>query len=659
MGIVDEDIPRVRAATDFVALVSEHLAVRRVGTRWVGLCPFHTEKTPSFYVNAAEGLYHCFGCQASGDVITFVREVEHLDFVEAVEKLAARAGITLRYDDEATGRDHSQRARIYEAVARAVEWYHAQLIDAPGAAAARRYLRAERGYDGEVVRRYRLGWAPDGWEPLRRALRLPQAALVDAGLGSLDEQGRYRDFFRSRLLFPIFDPSDRPIGAGGRSLPGGRPPKYKNTTGTAVYDKSSVLYGLNWAKRAIVAGDRVVVCEGYTDVIGLQRAGVEEAVATCGTALADGHLRLLTKFAQRVVLAYDADVAGQAAAERIQDWERRYGVDVRVAALPAGDDPADVARRDPALLQRAIAEAQPLVGFQLARHFGRADLASPEGRVRAARGALAVLPEGLDPLVRDQYLMEIAERTRIPPDELRRLRAAPAEAHRQPEAARSRRSGAGQRAVPNRPPEEEHRPLRGPGGRGQPPTSGGTGGTAGTGGTGGTPRPAPQRPMPASEMEALALAVHQPGDVADRLERCLLSHPLARAVYDQLARSDTLAAAVETSPPEVGRLLAELAVTEPESSADDVMVRVVELAGQRAVAELQAELRAAASEDVPAYVDNIAWLKLAVEALRPASPSEAATASEAERRLVAWLVARQSPGPVDAGEAAEPTGPSG
>ncbi|MHB8505256.1 MAG: DNA primase, partial [Acidimicrobiales bacterium] len=423
MGIVDEDIARVRAATDFVALVSEHLALRRVGTRWVGLCPFHTERTPSLYVNAAEGLYHCFGCQASGDVITFVREVEHLDFVEAVEKLAARAGVTLRYDDEATSRDHQRRARIYETVARAVEWYHGQLLEAPEAAAARRYLRSERGYDGELVRRYRLGWAPDGWEPLRRALRLTQPALVDAGLGSLDEQGRYRDFFRARLLFPIFDPSDRPIGAGGRTLPGGRPPKYKNTTGTAVYDKSSVLYGLNWAKRAIVAGDRVVVCEGYTDVIGLQRAGVEEAVATCGTALADGHIRLLTKFAHRIVLAYDADTAGQAAADRVQDWERRHGVDVRVAALPPGEDPADVARRDPQLLERAIAEARPLVAFQLARHFERADLDTPEGRVRAARGALAVVPEGLDPLVRDQYLMEVADRTRIPPDDLRRLPA--------------------------------------------------------------------------------------------------------------------------------------------------------------------------------------------------------------------------------------------
>ncbi|HET9071587.1 MAG TPA: DNA primase [Acidimicrobiales bacterium] len=655
MGIVDEDIARVRAATDFVALASEHLALRRVGTRWVGLCPFHTESTPSFYVNAQEGLYHCFGCQASGDVITFVRELEQLDFVEAVEKLAGRAGITLRYDDETTSRDHQRRARVYDTVARAVEWYHARLLEAPDAAAARRYLRVERAYDGDLVRRYKLGWAPDGWEPLLRALKLPKGALVDAGLGSLDEQGRYRDFFRARLLFPIFDPSGRPIGAGGRMLPGGRPPKYKNTTGTAVYDKSSVLYGLNWAKKAIVARNRVVVCEGYTDVIGLQRAGVEEAVATCGTALADGHIRLLTKFAPRIVLAYDADAAGQAAAERVHEWERRFEVDIRVAAFPAGEDPADVARRDPEGLQRAVGDARPLVGFQLRRHFERADLASAEGRVRAAQAALGLIAAHPDPLVRDQYLMEVADRCRVPPDDLRRLAAdlgrrpaspgpggggaggrrrdggggASGGRVARPAARPGARAGGGaEREVPNRPDE--------------PSSPDEPGGGSRSGGPGGPPagRPAPTRPLPAPERAALVLAVQQPGDVADRLERVLLSHPLALAVFDALVACETLQEAIDAADPPVAALLTELAVSEPESSVDDVMTRVMELAGRRAAEELQAEIRAADPAEVAAWVANLNWLLLALEELRPPPPADPEAARTAEQRLLAWLVAR-------------------
>ncbi len=425
MGIVDEDIARVRSSTDFVAVASEHMGLRRVGSRWVGLCPFHNEKTPSFSVNAELGFYYCFGCGAKGDVITFVRELEHLDFVEAVEKLAARAGVALRYDDQIAGRDHQRRARLHETLERAIDWYHERLLAAPDGAAARGYLRRQRGYDGDVVRRYRLGWAPEGRDELVRSLGVPASALVDAGLAAVDESGRYTDFFRGRLLFPIFEAGGRPVGAGGRLLPGGRGPKYKNTPSTAVYDKSRVLYGLNWAKKTVVAAGRVVVCEGYTDVIGLQRAGIGEAVATCGTALAEGHIRLLKNFATQIVLAYDADAAGQAAAERLYEWERRFDVDIRVAVLPPGADPADLAQRDPDALAAAVAQAQPYLGFQLDRLFGRADLRAPEGRARAATDAVALVIEHPNALIRDQYLMLVADRCRLEPDRLRQMARAP------------------------------------------------------------------------------------------------------------------------------------------------------------------------------------------------------------------------------------------
>ena len=224
MGIPDEEVAQVRAATDIVALISEHAALKKVGRRWSGLCPFHTEKTPSFSVNAEEGFYYCFGCQESGDAISFVRAMDHLDFVDAVRFLADRAGITL-HEDQEMGRDHKRRSELLAAMEQAVEWYHQRLLKAPDAGPARDYLRS-RGYDGDVVRRFRLGWAPDEWDALAKALRLPDKVLSDSGLGFINRRGRAQDFFRGRVLFPICDPSGRPVALGGRVLPPrpGQPP---------------------------------------------------------------------------------------------------------------------------------------------------------------------------------------------------------------------------------------------------------------------------------------------------------------------------------------------------------------------------------------------------------------------------------------------------
>ena len=614
MGIVDEDIARVRAATDFVALASEHVALRRVGLRWTALCPFHVEKSPSFSLNAEEGLYYCFGCGAKGDVITFVRELEHLDFAEAVEKLARAGGVTLHYDDEATGRDHQRRTRVYDTVAQAMAWYHAQLLDGRESSPARHYLRTERGYDSEVVRRYQLGWAPEGWDRLLRSLKLPRAALVDAGLAQVNEQGRYADFFRGRLLFPIFEAGGRAIGAGGRILPGGRGPKYKNTPGTPVYDKSNVVYGLNWAKQAIVQRGQIVMCEGYTDVIGLQRAGVEEAVATCGTALADGHIRLITKFARRIVLAYDADAAGQAAAERYYAWEQRYGVEIRVAALPEGDDPAEVARRDPAALGTAIREARPFLSFQLERLFERSDLTAPEGRVRAAAAAMGLVAAHPNELVRDQYLMEVADRCRVAPERLRSLPApgAPrASSDAEPGRSPAGRSGSGRR-------ERD-------GGDGQPAVA-----------------------IPGPELEALRLAVHRPEEVADRIVVWLFGHPLSRSAFLSLAAAETLHEAIEMADPQTADLVQRLAVEETDSDADDVMVRLVEEAGRRAIAELDAERRAVPEAEQGAYAPTVAWLHLTLREMRSPDGSPVGRAVDpelaSEQRLVAWMVERYESG---------------
>ena len=611
MGIVDEDIARVRAATDFVALAGEHLALRRVGTRWVGLCPFHDEKSPSLSVNSELGMYYCFGCGAKGDVITFVRELEHLDFVESVEKLAARAGITLHYDNESGGLASKRRNQIHEALEKAIEWYHQRLLTAPDASAARGYLRRERGYDGEVVRKYRLGWAPDGRDALVRNVGLAARELVDAGLASVDQSGQYLDFFRARLIFPIFEAGGRAVGAGGRLLPGGRGPKYKNTPATAVYDKSQVLYGLNWAKKAIVETGRIVVCEGYTDVIGLQRAGVAEAVATCGTALADGHIAQIKKFATKVVLAYDADAAGQSAAERMYQWEGRYQVDIRVASLPPGTDPADLARTDPEALSRAVDGARPFLGFRLDRLFAKADLSTPELRARTAAEAVGIVAEHPNELVRDQYLMQIADRCRLDPDRLRHLDAGPSAEATVAGSARRERSTD----------------------RTDPRASGDSKASA---------RPArPPVAVAGPELEALRLAVHHPEKVASRLEPVLFVHPLSRSAFAALSSATTLHEAIESADPQTADLLQRLAVEESDTDPDDVMIRLVERAVRRELHRLEADMRQSLPEQQAGYVPTIAWLKLALETIRADDVTDRPAAVEAEERLVRWILDRE------------------
>ena len=337
MGIVADDIARVRAATDIVAIIGEHTEIKRSGRQWMARCPLHGERTPSLSVSPDKGVYYCFGCQRSGDVITFVQEIEGLDFAGAVEMLAGRAGIRVQYTSRDESAARSRRRRLLEAVAKARDFYHQRLLDGRDAGSARHYLRS-RGYDGDLVRRWKIGWAPDGWDHLAKHLRLSNDDLRDSGLGFVNRGERQQDFFRGRILFPITDERGDTVGFGGRIMPGADGPKYLNTsTDAKTYDKSRVLYGLHEHRKQIVKAGQAVVCEGYTDVIGCAEAGIELAVATCGTALTEEHVRLLKRFsASRLVLAFDADAAGAAAAGRVYAWERQFELEVLVADLPAG-----------------------------------------------------------------------------------------------------------------------------------------------------------------------------------------------------------------------------------------------------------------------------------------------------------------------------------
>lgn len=603
MGIVDEDVARVRESTDMVALVSQYSQLRRVGQRWVGLCPFHAEKSPSFSVNATEGLYHCFGCKASGDAITFIREIEHLDFVDAVENLAARANITLRYTEAGGGEERKRRAHLHEVMQRAVDWYHERLRTAPDAAPARGYLRS-RGFDRDEVATYRIGWAPDGWDLLTRSLKLSRRDLEDTGLGMLNRRNRLQDFFRARVLFPIFDDQGRAIGFGGRKLPDAEGPKYQNSRDNALYHKSRALYGLDRAKADVVNADEVIVCEGYTDVVGFDRAGIHRAVATCGTALTEDHVQLLSRFTRRILLAYDADEAGRSAAERVYAWEKAHDVDFSVVELPGGADPDELAREDPEALAAAVAGARPFVEFRVQRALAAGDLGTPEGRARAADTALAVIAPHHDALVVDQYLMSLADSTRI---DVARLRERLAEIRRRPPEPRRDDSGGGA--------------------HGEDPRD------APSGSIGLPPMP------PGAEREAIRLAVHRPDIARAALVAELFDHPTAQAALEVLVSHDSLATAVAAAPPELAEELTRLSVEELVVEPTDVLGRLATEVARVEMAELEREARA--SEDPLQYSHAISYLKVTLEELRR-SHLESETVGE----LLDWLKLRRSEGDV-------------
>ncbi|MFM8645830.1 MAG: DNA primase, partial [Actinomycetota bacterium] len=403
MAISEDDIERVRTAQPISAVIGNYVALKRAGRNFLGLCPFHGEKTPSFNVRDETGRYKCFGCGASGDVFKFIQEVERMDFVGSIEHLAAKAGITLNYTTGGPSRDRQRNKELLDVMERAVEWYHQRLLTAPDAKDAREYLRS-RGLAGDVARQFRLGWAPDDWDALSKALDASAEMMRDCGLAFTNSRGRQQDSFRARVMFPIFKESGEAVAFGGRVLPGSKDPaKYKNSAESKIYGKSKTLYGLNWAKADVVKADEIVVCEGYTDVIGFQRIGFTRAVATCGTALTEDHVRLIKRFANKVVLAFDADAAGQGAAERFYEWEKKLAVQVKVARLSGGKDPGDLAGSDPEGLLASVSDAEEFLAFRVRRSLESQKIDTPESKSRALERAIAIINEHPNEIVRRDY----------------------------------------------------------------------------------------------------------------------------------------------------------------------------------------------------------------------------------------------------------------
>ncbi len=419
--ISPESLERLKQTADIVEVISAHTDLRRQGARWVGLCPFHEERTPSFSVDAQEKLYHCFGCGVGGDVIKFVEEKEGLGFAEAVELLADRYGVELEREQEDPRAEarRQQRRRLEQLLERATAFYASFLWESQEAAKARDYL-AERGLGEAVLRGFGVGYAPSAWDKILvlgqragfKVEELRSVGLIQRGRGG----GEY-DRFRSRIMFPIRDRRGRTLGFGGRAMRSDQGAKYVNTAETDFFHKSQLLYGVDMAKAAIAKATRAVVVEGYTDVLALHQAGVEEAVGVMGTAITGEQVATLSGMVDEVVLALDADSAGQEAMLRAQRVAAGRKMRLRVAAMPAGEDPAEMmAEADGAERFGGLVDgAAELESFQIGLVLDRTDAASPAARDQALDEVAPVLAAMGEGASREDLVRRVAERLDFEP----------------------------------------------------------------------------------------------------------------------------------------------------------------------------------------------------------------------------------------------------
>ena len=419
-----DEVERVRRSVNLATLFEGVTTVRRAGASWQAICPFHAEKTPSLSIDPGRGLFHCFGCGQGGDVFTFLELTQGLEFREALQELADRAGIVL---SRAPGSDRTRekRRRLLDAVEEAGRFYHECLLESEEAADTRDYVRG-RGYDRGVVERFQLGFAPAGWDVLSRRLHergFAERVILEAGLARRNRDGRLYDHIRGRLIFPIRNVSGALVGFGGRAL-GDENPKYLNTPETPLYKKSDLLYGLDLARAEISRSGRAVVVEGYTDVIAFHQAEYPAAVATCGTALGRGHLELLSRFASSVVLAFDADSAGERAAVRGDELRisSNLDLDLRVAMMPPGRDPADLVRSEdgPQQLREIADNSQSMIKFHLRAILKRYDLGDAAACGRAMNEAVPLIALRPNPGERDMHAVFVSRHTGINLDEVKK-----------------------------------------------------------------------------------------------------------------------------------------------------------------------------------------------------------------------------------------------
>jgi DNA primase len=626
--IRDEDLQLVRSRSPIGEVVGEYLQLRSAGGGSLkGLCPFHEEKTPSFNVTPARGLWYCFSCAEGGDVIAFVRKIDNLDFTESVERLAARAGIELRYEQggQVPGQEQSRRRRLIAAHRAAADFYAEQLLT-PAAGLARDFLSA-RGFELADAQHFGVGYAPDDWEVTTRHLRgrgFTEAELLAGGLAG---QGRHglTDKFRGRLIWPIRDLSGDVIAFGARKLAADdNGPKYLNTPETPIFKKGAVLYGADLAKRDIAQRRQAVIVEGYTDVMACHLAGLTTAVATSGTAFGEGHIAILRRLIMddgqlwgEVIFTFDGDAAGRRAALRAFGMEERFKTQTFIAVQPDGMDPCDLrVKEGDAAVRDLVASRVPLYEFAVRSSMSDYDLDSAEGRIHALDAAAKIVASIKDVALRKVYAVKVDRWLGLMDEELVlnrigtyiRSGSGSSEASRSARGDRSDRSDRGDRGA--RPPGWQE--------NGRPDGSGrGQGGHQGVPAQRG-PEPAgydPHDPVINLERQALKLAVQRPGLLGpafDGLGSEVFIAAAHRAARDLIAECGGVAAAghpqewvglLLTSAPHdnARKFLTRLAVEpveapgesgEPdERYAEYVLTRLEELDVSRRIAQVKARLQ--------------------------------------------------------------------
>ena len=423
-------IDELLARTDIVEVIGSRVQLKKAGREWKACCPFHGEKTPSFYVTPNRESWKCFGCGLGGDVFSFVMQRDSVTFPEALKTLAAKAGVEL---DERSSREDARRARLREVLDSAIAWYHSVLTAHVSGAPALEYLRG-RGFSDETISAHQLGWAPAGWDAMSRQLiakrGVDPAALAEVGLTQSRSSGRGAyDRFRERIIFPIRDANGHAVGLGGRYLVAAgdttdHGPKYLNSPATPLFDKSRTLYLVDRAKSAIRKSGQAVIVEGYTDALMAHQAGFTNVVASLGTALTPGQVAVLTRYAKKVALAYDVDPAGQSAGSfgvtelnnLISEVQQGGGVgltDVGVVRLPDGKDPDEVIRESPDLWREAVRTPDPILAYLIDYHASRIDTRTADGKRRLVDAVMPTLRKVSDPVVRDAYLQLLARRSGV------------------------------------------------------------------------------------------------------------------------------------------------------------------------------------------------------------------------------------------------------
>ncbi|MFD8591559.1 DNA primase [Streptomyces sp. NPDC059637] len=624
--IREEDIKAVRDAVPIDSVVSEYLQLRNAGGgNLKGLCPFHDEKSPSFQVSPSKGLYHCFGCGEGGDTIAFVMKLEHLSFAETVERLAAQAGITLRYEESGggytPGHRKGERTRLVEAHQAAAQFYLEQL-DGTEAEIGRRFL-AERGFDQATARHFEVGYAPAGWDHLVRFLRgrgFTDKELVVSGLAQESRRGSPIDRFRGRLMWPIKDITGEVVGFGARRLrEDDQGPKYLNTPETPIFKKSQHLYGINLAKRDIAKSLRVVVVEGYTDVMACHAAGVTTAVATCGTSFGDDHIKVLRRLLMdtselkgEVIFTFDGDAAGQKAATRAYEDADKFAAQSYIAVAPDGMDPCELRLSQGDSAVRALVDGRvPLVEFALRSKIAGYDLDNAAGRASAFDAAAPLLARFTNQTQRHTWAVELGAMLGYMDERWVTRRV---DQFARWERERRQQPDGGRRGGPR-----QHGGAPGPGGPAGPPGPG-TVPAAPRGPRG--PRLDLRNPAHQTERELLKLALQFPELVSPAFDAYgedeFTAAPYAavrRIIADaggaeSAPAGDYLARVSEAAPDEAARtLIRELAV-EPlrtrrpvdELYAGAQLVQVRSRAVARRIAEVNSQLRRLGSHGDPEQV---------------------------------------------------------